>query len=137
MQTLIYPACYYTIETMKHAFIIGAVIAVLALALALQYVSNAVIRWPWMPPEEKPFGVGIDFVRTSGLEVNVTIAITGGEAPFTVFYDFGDNTTITKSVSTSSAYATHVYSNAGTYVITVTAVGADGKAATTQKSITV
>jgi PKD domain len=66
-----------------------------------------------------------------GAAVTFTGSASGGTAPYTYSWNFGDGTTGTGS------NPTHSFTRAGSYSVTMTATDATGKTATTAKSVSV
>ena len=63
--------------------------------------------------------------------VTFTGSVTGGTGPYTYSWSFGDGTTAT------GATATHTYSKAGSYMVTMKATDSTGKATTTTQQVSV
>jgi PKD repeat protein len=54
-----------------------------------------------------------------GQQVTFTATFTGGTAPFTCRFDFGDGESGTVTTSSQSCSTTHVYSDSGTFTATI------------------
>lgn len=56
-------------------------------------------------------------LSASNMTVNASVAISGGQAPYTLIFDWGDGSAATR---TSRPWAEHTYTKQGTYTVNVT-----------------
>ena len=69
----------------------------------------------------------------TNLTVQLNVTVTGGVAPFTYIWDFGDNTTRI----TATGALSYTYAKAGTYTVTVLVRSTDDKLAEASTTVTV
>ena len=75
--------------------------------------------------------IGSSGSPTAGAPVGLAATVAGGTAPFTYAWVLGDNST------GASAFLSHTYANAGTYVVNVTVTDSVGAVATSTVSLVV
>ena len=96
------------------------------------YVGN--FNWLELTAASAPLVVsaGSNFTANAGATVTFAGSVSGGTAPYTYGWTFGDNTT-----SSGSPTPTHVYANPGTYTAALTAADAVGDNGTSSVVVTV
>ena len=81
--------------------------------------------------EELVVNIGGSSHVAEGDAVDFTSSVSGGKAPYSYAWNFGDG------IASTEAMPTHVYENSGTYTVTLTVTDANDQTETKTKTVTV